>query len=390
MILQTELAIKDEAREETPQETTVAVQPRERPGTFFALDAWRGFASLWVTMYHMALVIVERYPHLRGNPVYMFSLQGGLGVQLFFVISGYCIVNAAAVSYHRSKGFPEFIIARFRRVYPACWCALLLTGLLSILAEWLAATGRIGASTMADKHLLQQSPMFFFANFTLGQGFLHQQSIIVQTWTLCYEMAFYMLVGLSLASVTRRYGERGMLTALHLLTAVALLFLVLPPHSLRYPFDLWPQFGLGVLVYDLVRHRGDRSGRVWGVLILTMFVVYILRQNDLIGLIPGPSRRQFAVCLAFAILLVVTHRYDARISGTRVFRALAFVGAFSYSLYLTHTLSIGVVNQVYKLLKLPESFHGFAFVTVIISAVVFGWIFYRYCERPFMKRKQAA
>jgi exopolysaccharide production protein ExoZ len=361
-----------------------------RPGTFLALDAWRGFASLWVTMYHMALVIVDRYPHLQSNPIYAFSLQGGLGVQLFFVISGYCIVNAAAVTHNRQGTFAQFMSARFRRVYPACWCALVLTGILSMLAEGLASGGFIGASTMADKHLLRQGPAFYFANITLSQGLLHQQSLIVQTWTLCYELAFYLLVGLALAGATRRFGERGMLTSIHLVTVVALVFLVLPPHSLRYPFDLWPQFGLGVLVYDLVRHKENGSARIWGAVITALFVVYIVRQNDLVGLMPGSSRRQFAVTLGFALLLLLSHRSDERISRTRIFRGFAWIGAFSYSLYLTHTLSIGVVNQAYKLLRLPEGFHGVAFTLVIMAAMAFGLLFYRFCEQPFMRKKQPA
>src|ERR1051325_8589369 len=159
----------------TIESRPVEIAAPDRPAAFLALDAWRGFASLWVAMYHMALVIVAKYPHLNGNPLYAFSTRGNLGVQLFFVISGYCIANAAAATCQRGKGFTPYIAARIRRIYPTCWFALALTGVLSVLAEILAGAGRLGASTMADKHLLQQGPFYFLANATLLQGFLHQQ-----------------------------------------------------------------------------------------------------------------------------------------------------------------------------------------------------------------------
>lgn len=56
--------------------------------TYHLLDASRGFAALWVVMLHVSLLGLPQ-------PIYEFSSFGLLGVQMFFVISGYCIANAA-------------------------------------------------------------------------------------------------------------------------------------------------------------------------------------------------------------------------------------------------------------------------------------------------------
>ena len=67
--------------------------------TYKTLDAWRGIASLWVVMLHACVpAIGTRYFALQLQPIYAFSLLGSLGVQMFFVISGYCIANAASSS----------------------------------------------------------------------------------------------------------------------------------------------------------------------------------------------------------------------------------------------------------------------------------------------------
>src|SRR5262249_8562006 len=154
----------------------------------------------------------------------------------------YCIANAAAVVYGRRGGFRQFMSARLRRIYPACWAALLLTAALAALAELLVRSGHLGPSNLANIHVTEQGPLYFFANFTLTQGVLGQQSLIYQTWTLCYEMAFYLLVGCALTSVGHRMGERAILTRLHAVTVGTLLLLLISPTSLRYPLDLWPQF----------------------------------------------------------------------------------------------------------------------------------------------------
>ena len=52
------------------------------------LDAWRGLAALWVVMLHVRLETTPDW-------LYRFGAYGHLGVPMFFVISGYCIANAA-------------------------------------------------------------------------------------------------------------------------------------------------------------------------------------------------------------------------------------------------------------------------------------------------------
>src|SRR5581483_8693591 len=92
-----------------------------------------------------------------------------------------------------------------------------------------------------------QSPVFYLASLTLTQVPLRQQSIPFVAWSLCYEVAFYavvLLVGL--------VARNRMLAVLHLVTIGSLIALATAPELVPFPFNLWPQFGIGVVVYDLL------------------------------------------------------------------------------------------------------------------------------------------
>lgn len=65
-------------------------------------------------------------------------------------------------------------------------------------------------------------------------------------------------------------------------------------------------------------------------------------------------------------------------------RLLSALGLFSYSLYLTHVFSIGVVNQCVKIFHIPSAVHDIVFAAVIVAAIAFARIFFHFCERPFM------
>ncbi|MFZ1941692.1 MAG: acyltransferase family protein, partial [Terracidiphilus sp.] len=104
---------------------------------FRSLDVLRGLAALWVVMCHAA-------DHYVGGtrwekwPVYSFSLRGQLGVVLFFLISGYCIIGAAYSAFASGKRVRRFAFERARRIYPPYFFTIvlaLLVGGTLILAQ---------------------------------------------------------------------------------------------------------------------------------------------------------------------------------------------------------------------------------------------------------------
>lgn len=350
------------------------------------LDACRGCAAVWVAMVHTALLIAARYPAVRAEPLFVFSLYGGLGVQMFFVISGYCIAHAAVTAMNRPRAAAGFMSARLRRIYPPCWCAMCVAFCLSVLARYLVSSRYLGASVTGDKRVLDQGPVWFMANLTLTAVPLRQRMLMPQCWTLCYEVAFYGLVGLALFATTRlRPRARCLLTGLHVLAIGSVGLLLAAPRLGLFPLDLFPQFGLGVMVYDVLRFRELRAPRVWITLCALLMVAFIIRFDGPEGYVGEPARLQFAACLVFAALLLALRRHDARLSAAKPVVAMAYVGTFSYSLYLTHWYTIGFVGQALSILRPSSSWHLFAFAFAVIGAVFVARVFYQFCERPFAR-----
>jgi len=150
------------------------------------LDAWRGIACLWVLLFHASSITGVMFPDLFRTPLFVL---GSRGVQMFFVISGYCIASAAGSAARRRHGFWQFMQARFRRIYPAYWCAFLLSAVLAAAAALLVASGHLQSSYLKDHDPLTEGWLYTAANIGLLQAPLHQSYLLIVSWTLCYQIA---------------------------------------------------------------------------------------------------------------------------------------------------------------------------------------------------------
>ncbi len=352
---------------------------------YSTLDMWRGFACLFVVLYHEGFILTTRYPQLSGFPLYRAGAFGYLGVQMFFVISGYCIAGAACSALRRGDGWKAFMFARAHRVYPPLWFSLALAAALILLARLLVASGRLHGSALASIDILHQPAAFYFSNLTLTQMVLHQDFLSIVCWTLCYEVAFYLIVSVFLLRTRPGREEATLLTGLHIVTLGALALLTLAPQLRFFPLDLWPQFGMGIVVYDLLRHPHQARPKWWLLAVGLATAAFVLSRDLAMSLQHEPSRLTFAFTFGFGLLLLYLYRHDAALSRMLLVRGLAAVGLFSYSLYLTHLLTLGIVNQVFRMTHLTASAHLLILATCFVAAALLARLFYHWFERPFVQ-----
>ncbi len=355
---------------------------------YTTLDMWRGFACLFVVLHHEAFILVARNQSLAGFPLYRAGALGYLGVQMFFVISGYCIAGAACSALRRQDGWAAFMYARARRVYPPLWFSLALASALILLARLLVGSGRLHASALAGVDILHQSAAYYLTNLTLTQMVFHQGFLSIVCWTLCYEIAFYLIVSLFLIRRAEGREEAALLTGLHGITLGALVLLTAAPHLRFFPLDLWPQFGLGVVVYDVLKHPHQARPKWWLLAVGLTMSAFILSRDLAMSLQNEPSRLTFAFTLGFALLLLFLYRYDDALSRVLAVRGLIAVGLFSYSLYLTHLFILGIVNQILRLTPLPPSAHLLILFACILVSLLVARLFYHLFERPFVQTKR--
>lgn len=359
-----------------------AARPR-RAGYYGMLDAWRGVACLWVVCHHAIGFLAEKDATIGASFGYGVALNGAMGVWMFFVISGYCIANTATHSLTTDRG--GWALARGRRIFPPLWGSVVVAAASTLLATVLVHRGVLRSSSLADLDLPHQTAAFFVTNLTLTQELFHQRYLSGVYWTLCYEVGFYAVVAAGLA-VSRRHGDaRRLLNGLHALTAVTLAALLVAPRSVPYPFDLWPHFGLGVLVFDVVANGWRRPTAVAAGVVGAGVVAFLVQHPARASYLDRGGGVSLAVATAFAAVLLGLHPFDERLSRTPGARALGWVGLFSYSLYLTHMTLIGYAYKAAQMAHvLPRSLPAYLALTVA-ACVAFGWAFFRVCERPFLR-----
>ena len=356
--------------------------PRHAGNTpYRLLDAWRGVAALWVVMLHVRL---ESTPNL----LYQFSAGGHLGVPMFFVISGYCIANAATRSLDAPAPVRHFVKARIRRIYPPYLLASLAAAALSLLLTFLIRRHIVQSSQIADLDLLHQGWRFYIGALTLTQLPLHSSYLIRVLWSLCYEAAFYAVVAVLLWGTVRARQTTRLLDALAGLTVGTLVWLNLAGGVIPYPWNLWPQFGLGALVYQVLAQPG-RSAPLGAFLLCNALVICDALRHGEVGTTDGISGGfQGLFTLGFAVVLLFLFRWDGFLAGRWPVRLFSWVGMFSYSLYLIHLLALGIVTQGLSRLHALGPHPLLLYAVKLAVCVAVGRFFYHFCERPFLDTRQ--
>jgi peptidoglycan/LPS O-acetylase OafA/YrhL len=354
---------------------------RLRPGTLQMLDFWRGIACLAVVLFHFGLQWhVSQGGSGDGNPLFAVIKQGYLGVQLFFVISGYCIAGAAINTLKRRQGALAFLKARCWRILPPYWISLGLIQSLKFTAIALVFLGLIGPLHLPAVGGTESGFAFYFNNFTLSAYAMGTPLASRVAWSLCYEMAFYLIVTLVLAAAPRK---NLVLWGLHGITLVSLAVLIVSGEKVFYPFDLWPQFGLGILAFDFLNSECRKRAVLGGGLILTGLIVFLFIRDIPWSLGETSSRITYSVALSFFFVLLMLAPFDVRLSRIRETRLIQGVGKFSYSLYLVH---FPIITAVVFLL--PSHASAAWLIALFPLPLLVGWWFSIVAERPFCRALQ--
>jgi peptidoglycan/LPS O-acetylase OafA/YrhL len=280
---------------------------------FAELDALRGVAALWVVLYHYTsgvAVWLPQQPQLAAEvTVWPGNLQGWYAVHLFFMISGFVIM----MTLERSRHLRDFAISRFARLYPAYWCALAISGAISLV--W----------PLAQEHVTLSQ---ILVNTTMLNLFLGIRSVDEVYWSLAFEVGFYALAGLTLAANATRRAER--LGAYWVLAAFVLLKL-LPQVGAEIPWRIQAATALpyaGLFVAGLTFYRIRTDGiNLWRVSLLAL--CYVQR-------VAFTEEMTTIMTTAFFVIFILC------VSGRATFlqnRLLLWLGAISYPLYLVHAVT---------------------------------------------------
>lgn len=321
------------------------------PAAFFVMerlphiDALRGIAALAVCWFHMT----HGGDLLGDNAAAEMSSFGFLGVEVFFVISGFVIPLSMRNTQYQWRDLGSFFIKRFLRVHPPFVVASVVVILLNILSSFTPGfAGSIGEGYLAE------SMVSLAADATYSSGPLGRSWILVVAWTLAIEVQFYLLVGLGFPLI-ERCGPWLRMLLFPLLASTAWLL----PDG-RFIMAFLPYFALGWVGIDL-------RAKVWAPTLatttLTGAVVYVL----------CPLPEALAATLAFLFIVF----WKAPLGGPWL-----WLGTISYSLYLVHVPIGGrVVNLLDRVLATGWQMAFAALIGTLVS--LFGaWVFFKVVEKP--------
>lgn len=328
------------------------------------IDGLRALAVVLVIFFHM-------------NPG---MLPGGyLGVDIFFVISGFVITQALLKDYLRNKKIRigDFYIKRFKRLYPALVVMVLLTTVAYIFFGFQWDTNLYIKSAVTS--LLASSNLYFLFH---GVNYFHQDLInpLLHTWSLGIEEQFYIVYPLVLAAGLafwnyKKWSLRSMAVWITVFSLVSYLSFVFGGSSIfsgyYFPLARFWEIGIGcalfLFTYQLPAVRNSRFIFMAGLgLLLFIQIFQPIVSNVYIGTL--------LACLATSAVILGGITRTAGVRFLMEHPLMLYIGKLSYSLYLWH-LPVIYFSNLY--------ISGVMFYIVsIVGSFIFAVISYHCVEHP--------
>jgi peptidoglycan/LPS O-acetylase OafA/YrhL len=318
------------------------------------LDGLRGVAIALVVVAHYAL---GEYPTYRPMiPALHWNNPGGgfIGVQLFFVLSGYLITSILKQELDGTGRvqFKAFYIRRVRRLLPA---------LLLVVAGYLL----LEVLLYPDRVTLAAGAAFYAVTYTTDLTWVFhpfaESGFLGHTWSLAVEEQFYLVWPVLLVGARRIRRELPVIVALTgILVTVIIRQVVGASSPATYTTLRWDALFIGCLL-ALVPVRLPRGSGVAAAAVILGFAIYV---PD-----PIPNWAYAVATLACGVALV--RAFDARWLRNPVLRHL---GRISYGLYLWHAL----------LMRYP-----IPPVLALTLSVVAAEVSFAYVEKRFLRPSQS-
>lgn len=349
------------------------------------IDGLRAVAIISVVLFHAGI----------------FGFRGGfVGVDIFFVISGYLITSILLRDLEAGTfSLVAFWERRMRRILPILFVVMITVlgaGYYFLLFQ--DELLDLGQSAFAQSVFL--SNVFFLR----GHGYFEASADtfpLLHTWSLSVEEQFYVLFPIVLLAVFS-FWRRWMFPIMSVLALVSLgvsMYLVdiLPGNNFSIPFlpDFWKGTTNLTAGFYLLHSRAWELllGSVVAISAVSIQSHWRAEAVSLCGLgailysvinftsdTPFPGVMALIPTLGSAAIIVGTTSMRTSVYKLLSWRGSVWVGAISYSLYLWHWPILVFSDVLLKERTLPQT------LGLIVLAVVVSWITYQFVETPFRKK----
>ena len=336
------------------------------------IQALRGIAALLVALSHL-FIIEQKYS--QDQVLGTWIELGMVGVDLFFVISGFIMVHVAWSFRRGLRAVGEFIFARVTRIYPLYWLVTLMTFVVWLWRPEIVFSSMSGQPDMLKSILLVPDDRLPF--FAIG-------------WTLIHEMFFYFIFALALF-----FSPKFMLPFLGI-WAIVLGAGILNGLDAKSPLleilfnPLSYEFLLGAFAAWLLKMYNAplaKTALALGVVTSITCLVLALDRHD--GMPATFSDR--ALLFSVPCTLIVYGLSAIEIHGRVLSAALSKLGDWSYSLYLTHIMSLSLLGRVWRKVEQPGIWDNIIVMIIMPTFAIFvSYLCYRFAEQPMLNMAKRA
>lgn len=326
--------------------------------------AYRGVQALRFVAAAMVVVTHSMYyTSERLDPSMGVWYQGGLGVMLFFGISGFVMLLTADGK--GGRDWADFALRRVIRIAPLYWIVTTVK-LITLVAV---------PSLVLHAALRWDTTVLSYAFLPSRNIDGDVQPLFAVGWTLIFEMAFYALVSIAIALRVDAIRFCGVI-----LTVVALGNILRGPDWPPWAFYFDPIvlfFLAGMVIARWTHTRNTRQALLWGALILAVWSVV-----EFVGPHASGDLGTLITWVVIVGVLLIAVLFEDRISPF-IPRWLTWLGDASYSLYLSHPLVAPMVPAALAIAGFTGARFGWLSLTLAVGvAVAASCLIYAIVERP--------
>jgi peptidoglycan/LPS O-acetylase OafA/YrhL len=328
------------------------------------IDTLRGLSVISVIIYHLDSSL---FPY------------GYLGVDLFFVISGYLITKSIISDYKLKKfKFTEFYLRRIKRILPVLLTVLLFSFLFAVIILLTNDLKKFSESLLTSLSFV--SNIYFW--ITGGYFSTNDQlKPLLHLWSLSVEEQFYVFFPLFLYIVfktIKKFNFKILIILLIIIFSFSLnLFSIFKGYNdaifFLFPARIW-QFGIGSL---FAFFPNLKIKNMWIDTIYLFFAISLIIINFLFQPVFLPNGS--LMCLGASLILYKSINQNNFFSNIFKIQPLIFIGLISYSLYLWHWPVISFLKYIY----IDELTSELMVVSLIMISVlsILSW---KFIEQPFL------
>ena len=328
------------------------------------IDSLRGLSVISVIIFHLD---------------HSYFPNGYLGVDLFFVISGYVITKSIIKKYYEGNlKFTEFYLKRIRRIFPVLLVVLISSLLVGIFLLLISDLKNFSESLLTSLGFISN---FYF--WITGGYFSTNDQLkpLLHLWSLSVEEQFYLFFPIFLYLLFKISKKINFyLVSIVLISLFSFfidVFLISKGHTdaifFLFPARVW-QFGLGIY-FALLTNIQLKDIWIDRLYLLIAFILIIFNFIYKISFLPDAT----LMSLGTAMILYRKDNKKNILSKLFSFKPLIFIGLISYSLYLWHWPVISFSKYVY----IEELTFGIIFFC-IATIFLLSFLSWKLIEQPFL------